>query len=257
MNWSVELARAAKSLVFGPGVILILLIAAYLFTYSKSKPRRTRALILATSGLCLFYFSSCTPLALLHHLEGKSNRLAQEAQNSGCLNEFETIVILGGGVSDQHRIPNISSQVRIHHGIKLLKELVISGRQRHIIMSSGPNDDAQAFKNGIATELASNSLAHEVIFETASLNTYQNGVFSSAVITQRGLPKRVILVTSSYHMTRSVAVFRKLGLRVCPSPAPAAEFEGLTWLSFDNASLTYLALNEFFGVFGYWLKGWV
>jgi uncharacterized SAM-binding protein YcdF (DUF218 family) len=55
------------------------------------------------------------------------------------------------------------------------------------------------------------------VFENQSTTTWENGVFSKALVKPK--PGQVwILVTSSFHMPRAVGVFRKLGWEVVPYP---------------------------------------
>jgi len=57
-----------------------------------------------------------------------------------------------------------------------------------------------------------------LILEDRSMNTYQNAVFTKAVLPPDA-QGRWLLVTSAYHMPRSVSAFRKQGVPVTPWPA--------------------------------------
>ena len=85
-------------------------------------------------------------------------------------------------------------------------------------------------------------------------------MFTAQLLRERGL-NRVLLVTSASHMPRSVAVFRKQGLEIIPSPTDvqvvARPFTliqilpGLGALEYSNT-----ALKEWFGLMTYRLRGW-
>jgi uncharacterized SAM-binding protein YcdF (DUF218 family) len=53
--------------------------------------------------------------------------------------------------------------------------------------------------------------------ETSANNSWQNAVYMKRVLAERGI-RRVILVTSAWHMPRSVWSFRVQGLEVIPAP---------------------------------------
>ena len=55
------------------------------------------------------------------------------------------------------------------------------------------------------------------MLERQSRNTYENAVFSKAMIAPKP-GERWLLVTSAYHMPRSVGLFRKAGFPVEPYP---------------------------------------
>ena len=57
----------------------------------------------------------------------------------------------------------------------------------------------------------------KIIAETQSLNTTQNAAFTKKLL-QQGAFTRPILVTSAYHMERSVRNFAKQGITVVPYP---------------------------------------
>jgi uncharacterized SAM-binding protein YcdF (DUF218 family) len=50
-----------------------------------------------------------------------------------------------------------------------------------------------------------------MIFETKSKNTYENAVFTKKILDSLNLSGPFLLVTSAYHMPRSMAVFKKAG----------------------------------------------
>lgn len=60
--------------------------------------------------------------------------------------------------------------------------------------------------------------ADRLILEGRSMNTYQNAVFTKAVL-PAGAKGKWLLVTSAYHMPRSVGAFRKQGVPIIPWPA--------------------------------------
>jgi len=102
----------------------------------------------------------------------------------------------------------------------------------------------------------------KIILESESKNTYQNGLFVRERL-KTLKAKRVILVTSAWHLRRSVMTFKKMGVEVIPA---GTDYEALTAAATQTPSmmLYYLpnpdTLNknsmmakEFLGYWAYWL----
>ncbi|ORU01040.1 putative membrane protein [Anaerovibrio sp. JC8] len=60
--------------------------------------------------------------------------------------------------------------------------------------------------------------AKDILIEDQSLNTRQNAIYSAQIMAEHGWHKPV-LVTSAFHMSRSVLNFAKEGIDVIPAPA--------------------------------------
>lgn len=110
------------------------------------------------------------------------------------------IVVLGGG------------STRMIEAVRLA---ALYPRARLLISGRGEQSwHAYALRAGIASE--------RLLTETASRNTYENGVFSSR-IAQPKRDERWLLVTSAAHMPRAMGVFRKAGFNVLAWPVTHAE----------------------------------
>jgi uncharacterized SAM-binding protein YcdF (DUF218 family) len=95
-----------------------------------------------------------------------------------------------------------------------------------------------------------------LILERQSRNTYENAVFSRAMVTPKP-GERWLLVTSAYHMPRSVGLFRKAGFPVEPYPVDwrvtsVSDFETF---SVQGLRRTDIAVREWVGLVAYWLRG--
>ncbi|MDR3012206.1 MAG: YdcF family protein [Chitinispirillales bacterium] len=105
--------------------------------------------------------------------------------------------------------------------------------------------------------------ADVVIIEDKSRNTRENAVYTKAKMEEAGLGLDIILVTSAYHMPRSVGIFKKAGFTV--TPAPSGYFKNdfisakpLTWLPSSAALFdTSIALREYVGIIVYKIMGWI
>jgi uncharacterized SAM-binding protein YcdF (DUF218 family) len=97
-----------------------------------------------------------------------------------------------------------------------------------------------------------------VVYEDQSRNTYENAVFSRALV--RPEPgQRWILLTSAAHMPRALGIFRKAGWPVIPWPvayksgrALAIWYDASVGQSIEEADW---AVHEWVGLVAYWLMG--
>jgi uncharacterized SAM-binding protein YcdF (DUF218 family) len=126
------------------------------------------------------------------------------------------VVVLGGGHVSDPRLP-ITSQIaeaslaRLVEGIRLYKSLPGS----KLILSGGSGFDPvpnalimadMAMAIGVEEE--------EIVLETVSKDTKDEARLVQELVGN----DRFVLVTSAYHMPRSVAIFEKLGMRPLPAP---------------------------------------
>jgi uncharacterized SAM-binding protein YcdF (DUF218 family) len=98
-----------------------------------------------------------------------------------------------------------------------------------------------------------------LIMERRSRNTEENAAFTKALVSPKP-GERWLLVTSAYHMPRSVGVFRKAGFAVEPYPTDwhtAGPGDLLTFsiLSVNGLERTDAAIREWMGLAAYWISG--
>ena len=96
-------------------------------------------------------------------------------------------------------------------------------------------------------------------YERASLNTYENAAFSKAMARPQA-GETWLLVTSAFHMPRSMGVFRKVGFEVLPYPVDyrtAGPSSLLRPFGFVGEGLrrTDIAAKEWIGLVAYYLTG--
>lgn len=132
----------------------------------------------------------------------------------------DCIVVLGGGVmpsSVDYPAPAArSGSDRVWHAARLFR----SRRAPIVMLSGGSNltvftiSEARAMRD-LLLELG--VPADAMLLEERSLNTQQNAAYTAKLL--RALPvRRVLLVTSAWHMARAEALFRAQGLEVVPAP---------------------------------------
>jgi uncharacterized SAM-binding protein YcdF (DUF218 family) len=98
-----------------------------------------------------------------------------------------------------------------------------------------------------------------ILIEQQSRNTVENAVLSKQ-IAQPKPGERWLLVTSAYHMPRSVGVFRQAGFPVEPYPVDwrtrgfADALRPFSTIG-DGLRRTDTAVREWIGLAAYWLTG--
>jgi uncharacterized SAM-binding protein YcdF (DUF218 family) len=98
-----------------------------------------------------------------------------------------------------------------------------------------------------------------LIMERRSRNTQENAEFSKAIAAPKS-GERWLLVTSAYHMPRSVGLFRKAGFAVEPYPVDwrtgkPADILAFTPVAVEGLERTDIGVREWIGLAAYWLSG--
>lgn len=100
--------------------------------------------------------------------------------------------------------------------------------------------------------------SNKLVIENKARNTYENAVFTKKRIMGKGQGPW-ILVTSAFHMPRSVGVYRQQGINIIPYPVDFKTRQNVNFnLSFSPISgITGFdsSLHEWLGLFAYYLTG--
>lgn len=177
---------------------------------------------------------------------------------------MEGIIVLGGYMSGEINaarggVELNSAGDRVIEAMRLAKhyphvKIIVTGGEGTYFSQSMPDAEStrQLFK---MFQLAD----HNVIYEAKSRNTIENAQFTRDLVhPQKG--QRWLLVTSAFHMPRSVGVFRKAGFDVIAWPTdyktvPEVKFR----LYFQNVNESFArsstALHEWLGLLIYWWNG--
>lgn len=100
--------------------------------------------------------------------------------------------------------------------------------------------------------------ADDLILETRSNTTWQNAQFSRPLLARLDAP-RVWLVSSAWHLRRSVLYFSHFGIVATPVRADYLRGDITGWPSASNIALADIALHEYLGIARYHvynLLGW-
>lgn len=174
------------------------------------------------------------------------------------------IVVLGGTiqmvVSDQRGVPSIvSGAERIFEAVKLAHHF----KQARIVLSGGPNsilDNPTADAEIVKQLMIDMGIKPERIeVEGKSRNTYQNAMFAKDMAKPKP-GENWLLITSAYHMPRSMGVFRQVGFSVSPYPVDyylggeKSRFSPF-YYALDGVTVTDTAAKEWLGLLVYKLTG--
>ena len=177
--------------------------------------KRKKILVIATATL-LFFSNPFIINELLQWWEIPS--VKKENLNK----DYEAGIVLGGFIkfynSDMERANFGAGADRLMQTIDLFN----TGKIEKIIITSGSGRlTDQSFREA---EIAKNLLReinlpdNKILTESNSRNTFENAKYTAELIEEKNLQGPFLLITSGYHMRRSLAVFENAGIQVDPYP---------------------------------------
>ena len=253
----VTISKIGWFLVQPVSLVAILMLLALLMGIFGWRRRSLAALTLASLMLLTMAFTT-TGYLLIGGLESRFARPAQMPAR------VDGIIVLGGGMdADVNRVRGEYELTRSGDRFTEALRLALLYPEARIAVSGG----AGVFAEGTDTEADAGArfftafgiAPGRLILEDTARNTEENAQLLKAMVeAQPG--ETWLLVTSAFHMPRSVGLFRKAGFEVVPWPADyfAAGNESFG-VKFDqpaeNISVTSIALRELSGLMIYRLAG--
>lgn len=229
--------------------IFIVLVLAFLL-YRRGWRRTGHALTLVAA---LLYLSGASGLLATPMLHGLQWSFASEVPPRWAPNNL--IVVLGGGaepVDDGKVEPGVLAAGRIIRAASLYAECKAGGRHCTILISGGDPlrlgaSEAAVYQQAL---LKLGVPVTDIRLDEQSLNTWQNGQFSAALIRQsfNDPATSLLLVTSAYHMQRSLMIFSHFGLNMAPVRADYLACKPFPAGSSYNLLMTDIALHEYLGI---------
>ena len=251
-------ASKVIALLTQPLAWLALLLVIAFFQLPR-RPDRARKVLAGALALLLLTGWLPLPDAIIRHLENQY----PEVNLDQALGDFEGAIILGGSqetadISQAHSHPQLNSAAeRLTVAVSLAQrlpalKLVFTGGEGALV-ASGPTE-AQRSKvffdsMGIA--------ANRVQYESTSRNTHENATLTRQLA---GVDphKRWLLITSAWHMPRSLATFQKQGWNVTAYPVDYRTADQTAWTDYSmkqGAERWQLALHELVGIAAYRVTG--
>ncbi len=177
----------------------------------------------------------------------------------------DAIVVLGGMINTVSQFPErielTGSADRLTDSILLYK----AGKGNYLLFTGGSGIifEQESKEATFAKQflLSFGIPEDKILLESESRNTFENGLYSKKILDDKQL-KRIILVTSAFHMKRSVAIFKKLGIDVIPFPTDYRSLKtGMNWETFVPSTgaldTTTISIKEWIGIFAYEWKGFM
>ncbi|PJR17254.1 YdcF family protein [Sinorhizobium meliloti] len=215
---------------------------------------------LSVFGLAVLFVTLFTTAGsyFLQILEDRFPRSATEPTDLACIivlgGAFENVVMASrGGMELNQAAERFVETLRLARAYPQARILVSGGDGS---LSGIYEGDAHASQKFFGTfGIGSNRL----IREGESRTTFENARYTRDLLAENGL-ERCALVTSAYHMPRSIGLFRANGMEVTPWPTDYRT-SGKVRLGFDftqpslNAQLATTAAKEWTGLVAYYLLG--
>ena len=252
------LSKTLGVLLLPTNFLIVLALVGVLLSLTRFARAGRSLMIAAIALLALAAFSPLGNL-LLYPLE---SRFPAWNDTQGAP---DGIVVLGGPIDPDlslaHDVPVIrTAPDRIVAAAVLARKypnakVVYSGGSSSLISNEAREADyAAAIFESLGVDKA------RLIMDRASRNTYENAQFSKQLAAPKA-GERWLLVTSAFHMPRSVGLFRKVGFAVEPFPVDwhvgrdNADIFAFTQFSTDGLVRTDIAVREWLGLISYRLAG--
>jgi len=250
------LTRIFWLLVQPVSIAILLLILSWLLSFRAKRGWSRTFLAVGTLILLLTGFTTFG-YALIAPLEDRFTRPVEPARIDG-------IVVLGGGMDGE--VNDVRGGWELNRsGDRMVEAVRLALRhpEAKIVIAAGPaalamdqEPEAYAARRmfegfGVAPE--------RLILDDKSRNTEENAQFAKALTGTMGT-ETWLLVTSAFHMPRSVGLFRKADFAVVPWAVDylASGNEGFRLKldqSPENIAVASIALREWVGLLGYRLTG--
>lgn len=181
--------------------------------------------------------------------------------------KYDLAIVLGGmGRIDerQHRFDFGYSGDRLFQTL----DLYYKGRVKKILITGGSGSISNPHhREAIYVKKYLNTISipdSSIIIENDSKNTYENAIYTKRILDSLQFKGSILLVTSSFHMRRSIAIFEKAGYKNI-TPYVTNKITGLRKFGFDycfipNVEAIFslnLILHEMVGYAIYKVKGYL
>ncbi len=261
-RWSPIFAGYAKDFLMDAGLIFLLLGMALFFfkqAHHAFSRRLARASLFLLLLFCLRGMASLYSLPLSVYSEW----IAKDTESESCAPHSENIVVLGGGISEAG-LPSDQTLLRLAGSVDFIKKFHSARTLRNVYFSGGMTGTAKISEAKVMSRYFKILLQEKEVLpplvveeENESKNTYQNALFVKKIMAAKNVSPNITLITSQFHLPRSVLTFQKAGFQVCGVPVANSGIVTSGILNFGNGQETRKVMNEYFGMLGYLFAGWI
>ncbi len=247
MKFLLDLLFRVLQLFTEPYFLVFLAIAIIALLKRKNKSKNLRIGIGVAAILMIIFIGNGFLGKLISGYLQKNYLNTSEIKNTASQNPV--IVVLGGGVINIHNKETLHtmSYSRIVKAYELYHEYRKNNQSCKILISGkgrGHISEAALFSENFKKMGVPDT---DIIKEDKSMNTYENAKFSSPLL-KKIAPTNVYLVTSGFHMKRSVALFQTFGLKPIPQASDFIDTEITVFPNSYNAAFTFVMLKEVLGI---------
>lgn len=195
---------------------------------------------------------------MIHPLEDRFQRPVSLPE------KINGIVVLGGGFEGGVNLVRGGYELN-SSGDRFVEAAVLAARhpEAKVVVTGGSgNMILEGEGDGVTAPRLLTALGvapGRLLLESQSRNTYENAVFTRDMV-KAGPGETWVLITSAFHMPRSIGLFRKAGFDVVPWPSDyrttGKESVGLSRDNpMDSLQNMSIALREWVGLLAYWMVG--
>ena len=260
MAWDNIISRGIWTIVQPSNFLMLTLTISFLLFKISHKTSKIKKIANITIPVCIAFlciagFTNLSYWALVP-LENRFHKFVNKIDDG----PYSGIIVLGG--SEVLPESSVTNQAALNHAGERLfttASLAIKLPELPIIHAGGTRYQAYTWSdNDVAKKIFEDAGIDmsRVRFVTNSYNTHTNALETQALINDHEtLPW--LLVTSAFHMPRSVGAYRKAGIYFQPYPVDyksTLEYNGL--FTFDFAKNLFhfdLAIHEYIGLFAYYI----
>lgn len=194
------------------------LLVALLSLFALPAADWKRRAVKAAGILVLLALAVCSTPAFARAFVKSWETAAGDSRVLASTGDYDAIVVLGGSVDT---MTSAGEHIMLNDTAERLTEsadLYRAGIAKRVIVSGGSGYLDQSVKEAplMAALLVSLGVPGEAIIEEAeSRNTYENALLTKAKMEEAGL-RRIVLVTSAWHMKRAAAIFRRADIEFTP-----------------------------------------
>lgn len=226
---------------------------------AHTRPRWSRAIHATALGLLLLSGWEPLPNTALRYLETQYPAVTPDQD----WHRYAGVIVLGGALEPSY-VWTVPQQSALNDAAERMTEVTPLLRQHPHLKVLFTGGEGELFAGGLSEAERARVFfsgqglrPDQLLFESASRTTFENAILS------RQLPgvdpaRPWLLLTSAYHMPRSMAAFRKAGWNVTAYPVDFRSGASTPWTQYSmdqGVKKWRLALHEMLGLLAYRLAG--
>ncbi len=227
------LKKMLSAMIMPLSIAIILMGIAAWFIW-KGRVARIRLFFAAGFGWLLLMSYAPVSYALIHPLESAYEKLETMPENA------QYVLLLGGGMEERGW-----EALRLYHQREGIK-IITSGYEGSRKIADAVRTANMFMELGVPAEA--------IIIHDTPRDTKEEAIKIKEVLGNQPF----VLVTSGYHMPRSMGLFQKEGLNPVAAPTDIKREDGYSFLSFfsvDDLKYSTIAFHEYIGLLWGWLRG--